>query len=319
MTQSREHVPVPRVSIVMAAFNVAPYLDEALRSVRRQTLADFEAIVVDDGSSDDTADIARRHALEDPRVRCVAGPGRGPAAARNLAIAQARGRWIAVVDADDHIDPVRLETLADYAERQDCDAVADNMAAFYEDDRSRDHRWIPEALWPAPRILTFRDLMLGGLGRPPAPELGYLKPMLKRDRLAELGEAYREHLLIGEDFDLMARWTAAGFSYHYVPQALYAYRRRTTSLSYRLTAVQVRQMLGALDTLEPAASAADRPALAARRKALVDVGRYVELVERLKRRDAKALVQALGRADSRRRLARSVVEGLARRVRRRRA
>lgn len=315
MTQPREHVPSPRVSIIMAARNVAPYLDEALHSIRGQSLKDIEALLVDDGSSDGTADIARRHASEDARLRFLKGPGRGPAAARNLAIAQARGRWIAIVDADDHIDLARLETLADYAETEGCDAVADNMAAFYEDDRSRDHPWVPEDHWPAPRPLTFQDLMMGGLGRPPAPELGYLKPILRRDRLAELGHVYREDLLIGEDFDLMARWTAAGFSYHYLPQALYAYRRRTTSLSYRLTAAQVAQMLDALGRLDPAGTA-ERVALDARRRELTQVGRYLSLVERLKRGDFAAMIGALVRADSRRRLAVSAREGLGRRMRR---
>lgn len=300
----------------MAAFNAAPYLDEALRSIRRQTLTDFETLVVDDRSTDATAEIARRHADEDDRIRCIAGPGRGPAAARNRAIAQARGRWIAVIDADDHIDNSRLETLADHAERHGWDAVADNMTAFYEDDRSRDHPWIAPDRWPEPRALTFQDLMAGGLGRPPAPELGYLKPLLARDRLAALGQGYREDLLIGEDFDLMARWTAAGFSYGYLPLALYAYRRRTTSLSYRLTAAQADQMLEALDALEPATGPGDRSALAARREELAGVARHLRLVDRLKRGDPGALIEGLGRADSRRRLARSMLEGLARRMRR---
>lgn len=318
MTQPREHVPSPRVSIIMAARNVAPYLDDALHSIRGQSLKDVEALIVDDGSSDGTADIARRHASEDGRLRCLKGPGRGPGAARNVAIAQARGRWIAIVDADDHIDLARLETLADYAETQGCDAVADNMTAFYEDDRSRDHLWIPKSHWPTPRALAFRDLMMGGLGRPPAPELGYLKPLLDRRRLAALGKAYREDLLIGEDFDLMARWTAAGFSYHYVPQALYAYRRRTTSLSYRLTAAQVAQMLEALAALEPA-EPEDRAGLDARRRELTDLERYLRLVDRLKRGDLAAAIRALVRADSRRRLTISVHEGLTRRIRRSRA
>ncbi len=299
----------------MAAFNVAPYLDETLQTIRGQSLSDFEVLIVDDRSTDGTADIARRHASEDDRLHCLVGEGRGPAAARNLAIAQARGRWIAIIDADDLIDLARLETLADYAETQGCDAVADNMTAFYEDDGSRDHLWIPKNHWPAPRSLTFRDLMMGGLGRPPAPELGYLKPLLDRRRLIGLGKAYREDLLIGEDFDLMARWTVAGFSYHYLPQALYAYRRRTTSLSYRLTAAQVAQMLGALKSLEPMESA-DRAALEDRRRELSNVGRYLRLVDRLKRGDPTAVIGTLVRADSRRRLAKSVHEGFARRMRR---
>lgn len=306
--------PDPVVTVVVAAFNVAEYVDEALFSIRRQSLEAIEVLVVDDRSTDTTRACLSRHAGEDPRVRIIDGAGRGPAAARNLAIAQARGRWVAIIDADDVIAPDRLERMMAEAEGSSADAVADNMTAFYEGDPSRDHPWIDPAVWPGSRALSFDDLMTGGLGDPPAPELGYLKPMLRRDRLARLGKPYNDTLVIGEDFDLMARWTAAGFSYRYMAEAGYRYRRRVSSLSYRLSADQIDHMIGALDRLDTSAPGFNTGSVDRRRLALGQTQRYARRVDRLKRGDVTALAAILLDSDGRRRLSVSVREGLSRRL-----
>lgn len=305
---------VPVVTVVVAAFNAAEYIDEALFSIRRQSLVATEILIVDDRSTDATRERLAHHERDDRRVRILDGAGRGPAAARNLAIAQAQGRWIAIVDADDVIAPDRLARMTEEAERRSVDAVADNMTAFYEGDPSRDHPWIDPGIWPTARPLSFGDLMIGGLGEPPAPELGYLKPILRKDRLAALEIPYRETLVIGEDFDLMARWTAAGFTYLYVPEAGYRYRRRVSSLSYRLTPEQLDHMIGALDSLDTTAPGFDGASVDRRRIALRQTQRYAALVDRLKRGDAGALVAILGDSDGRRRLAISLREGLVRRL-----
>ena len=271
-------------------------------------------VVVDDGSTDGTPDILARHIRQDRRIRDIKASGRGPAAARNLAIAQARGRWIAVVDADDFIKPDRLALMVDAGDRQGVDAVADNMVAFYDSGAPSAHAWIAPAIWSSPRLLTFEDMMKGGLGDPPKPELGYLKPLLRRDRLTLLGQPYREDLMIGEDFDLMARWTSAGLSYLYLPEAGYLYRRRASSISYRLSAVQIDQMIKALDGLDRAASRFDERSVGARKASLEAMRRYAQRVDRLKRRDLSALAPLLVDGDYRRKLAASAHEGLRRRL-----
>src|SRR5450830_1503575 len=106
----------PIVSVVMAAFNVENYLPQALKSVQQQSLQSLEIIVVDDGSTDQTKAILTDQAVQDRRIRVLSAHGAGPAGARNLAIANARGRWISIVDADDLIDPDRLERMVSIAE-----------------------------------------------------------------------------------------------------------------------------------------------------------------------------------------------------------
>ena len=98
----------PAVTVVVPAFNAETTLAETLASVRAQTFDRFEILVVNDGSTDATAVIARRAATEDPRVRVIDQANAGVASARNRAIAEARGAWIATVDADDVWHPEKL-------------------------------------------------------------------------------------------------------------------------------------------------------------------------------------------------------------------
>lgn len=97
------------VSVIVPAYNAAATLDETLRSIRSQTHREIEILVVDDGSKDATAEIARRHAEQDPRVRLIIQENAGVAAARNRGIAECKGEIIAPVDADDLWSPDKIE------------------------------------------------------------------------------------------------------------------------------------------------------------------------------------------------------------------
>ncbi len=97
---------MPKASIIVPAFNVAATLSETLQALSVQTFRDFEIIVVDDGSSDQTVAIARAH--DDPRLRLVRQTNRGLAGARNTGIAHARGTYIGFCDADDLWMPDKL-------------------------------------------------------------------------------------------------------------------------------------------------------------------------------------------------------------------
>ncbi len=97
------------VSVVIPAYNAARSIDETLTSVRGQTHAALDIIVVDDGSEDDTAEIVRRHAQQDDRVRLFVQQNGGVAAARNKGVANARAEFIAPLDADDLWAPAKIE------------------------------------------------------------------------------------------------------------------------------------------------------------------------------------------------------------------
>jgi glycosyltransferase involved in cell wall biosynthesis len=97
-----------KVSVIIPLFNKAPYIQRALDSVRAQTFVDFEVIVVDDGSTDDGGSLAT--AYSDSRIRTIAQKNAGPGAARNRGIAEARGEYLAFLDADDEWMPGFLAT-----------------------------------------------------------------------------------------------------------------------------------------------------------------------------------------------------------------
>lgn len=110
---SFETKPMPRVSVVMAVYNAAPFLEEAIVSILSQSWRDFELIVVDDASSDGSGAILDRQ--EDPRIRMIRHPiNLGASLSRNDALAAARGEYVAIMDADDVCAPTRLERQVEY-------------------------------------------------------------------------------------------------------------------------------------------------------------------------------------------------------------
>lgn len=102
----------PRVSAIIIVYNGEPFLHEAIDSIVAQTFADWELLVVDDGSTDGSAAVARRFAEADPRIRVIAHPdggNHGMSATRNLGLAKARGAFVAFLDCDDVWLPSKLD------------------------------------------------------------------------------------------------------------------------------------------------------------------------------------------------------------------
>ena len=105
----------PLVSVVVPTYNAPALLRETLDTVFAQTLADFEVVVVDDGSTDDTPDVLR--SLDDPRLRIVRQANAGIGAARNRGIDAARGRYVALLDHDDLWKPDKLAVQVEFMQR----------------------------------------------------------------------------------------------------------------------------------------------------------------------------------------------------------
>ncbi len=107
---------MPRVSVVVPAFNAAPYIGETLASVASQSLEDWELTVVDDGSTDGSADIAAEWTRRDARVKVVRQANRGVAAARNagLAASDTDSEYLLFLDADDSLEASMLEVMTRY-------------------------------------------------------------------------------------------------------------------------------------------------------------------------------------------------------------
>lgn len=111
MNEPQHKLPSPEVSVIIPAYNLEGYLDTCLQSVLAQTFGNFEAIVVDDGSTDSTPGLLARYAERDPRIVVVRTPNRGVARARETGIARARGKYISFLDGDDFWEPGILEEM----------------------------------------------------------------------------------------------------------------------------------------------------------------------------------------------------------------
>jgi succinoglycan biosynthesis protein ExoO len=290
---------MPEVSVVMANYNGRRYLEAAIKSLQVQTLGSWELILVDDASTDDSVALAEQMAQSDARIRVMRQPvNSGPAAARNRALAEARGRWIAIFDSDDIMLPARLETLRNRARSDNASIVADNQIVFSDElhtakplftrDMSTTPHWISLAEFIDSNRLYSR-----------LPDLGYLKPFIDRAMLRDSGVFYDEQLRIGEDYEFMARLLARGPKLRLEPAALYLYRKHAQSISYRIRGEDILALIEADDRLARGRRVLDAnelAALARRRQSLDAMLSYDRVVTLVKAKQyGKAAALGLGK------------------------
>jgi glycosyltransferase involved in cell wall biosynthesis len=247
--------PTATVSVIMPAYNAAEWIQESIRSLQRQTLADWECLVIDDASSDATGHLAQ--SVHDERVRVIwLETHAGLAAARNIGIRQARGRYIHMHDADDLVEPRKLENQAQFLdEHPEVDAVYGDARYFDDGDPDSlrmglmsDHDWMP-------RLSGGRDVML------PAFLQGNLFPipavLVRKSIFDKLG-LFNENLeFVGhEDYELFLRWAEADVRFRYtaLPDTRVLIRCHPASLSQN----RVRMLEGKLEVLAKVAPRLDR-------------------------------------------------------------
>jgi succinoglycan biosynthesis protein ExoO len=222
-----------RVSVLVPAYNSAATLPRAVHSVLRQDLDDLELLIVDDGSRDDASRVACELAAADPRVRVITLPcNHGKPFAMNTGIAAARGRWIAVLDADDWYAPDRLSTLIESAEHRQVDLVADNQY-LYDDGAAR----VVRTAFPAQDSGRLLDKAAFIAGSDPYSDFDYgmLKPIVRSDFIRVTGLAYHENAKLSEDFLYMLEFLAAGGRAWLTGRPMYYWRQAFGTISRRWT------------------------------------------------------------------------------------
>ncbi|WP_448203854.1 glycosyltransferase family 2 protein [Azospirillum sp. sgz302134] len=221
----------PDVSVVMGAYNCERSVARALDSVLAQSFTSFEIIVVDDASTDATADVVGRFAERDRRITLLRNDvNRGPSAARTRAIAAARGRWIALLDSDDWYDADRLGTLVTWADRTGADLLIDNLLVHDEATGGTKTAYPP---WPSSPFgpVPAKDVCAQDWPCTGTMGLGYAKPLIRRDFLLRTGLRYAADIRVGEDFDLYMRCIMQGARLFLIDEPHYHYVRRKGSLS----------------------------------------------------------------------------------------
>ncbi len=249
---------IPDASVIIAAWNAESFLEGSIETALAQTDVDVEVVIVDDESEDSTLKIARRWAAKDRRVTVLSTDrNRGPSAARNKAIAAAKGNWVAILDADDRFAPNRLCHLIACAQDKRADVVFD---LFEEVDLSGTP--IPGST--APRYTEAKHWTLSQWVEENSPASrggamgpGYFKPLIRRSFLVENGLWYREALRNSEDYLLIAEILTAGGAVWTIPEVGYFYTRHTGSISYRIKAHHLVSLLREEEAVLPP----DRPEL----------------------------------------------------------
>jgi glycosyltransferase involved in cell wall biosynthesis len=259
------------VSVVIPTYNRAHIVLNAVRSVLSQTFRDIELIVVDDGSTDDTA--ARLAAIDDPRLRCLMGRHAGVSAARNLGVSKASGDLIAFLDSDDLWHPDKLTAeVAFLARHPDVDAVFTDLEKRHGDavypsfmrETEVFSRHLGEAAYPDGLVIEPRDMWLCLLQEVP------IKPSaltLRREAFDAVG-GFDETWSSSEDWEFLLRLSRR-HRFAYLDRPLAVLYISPDSLHIldqsRGEAAMIR-----LFVRERAALAGDLPALAAVRRGLVN-------------------------------------------------
>ncbi|MBA3248445.1 MAG: glycosyltransferase [Pyrinomonadaceae bacterium] len=129
-----DHLSYPEVSVITPLYNSSRYIEGTLDALCAQTFGGWESILVDDGSTDDTAEKIKRY-LRDGRFTYIKQENGGIAAARNAGIRAARGEWICLLDHDDRWMPAKLEKQLAFADANNCDIVCTDAVVVQEHSR----------------------------------------------------------------------------------------------------------------------------------------------------------------------------------------
>lgn len=216
----------PDISIVMPAFNAGKYIEESILSVLKQTHQNWELLVVNDGSTDDTQAIAESYAAKDNRVKVINQVNSRLGAARNAAIAQAKGTWIAFLDSDDLWDATKLEKQLAFSK------IHPEVSVIYTDGWVfADHE--PEKLIEYPTV-TGKIFSSADMYRKQyvANYIPVLSVMAKRDLVNAIGKQETSKFFYGcEDWDYWLRMARAGGIFYGLADKLFYYRRHNSNMS----------------------------------------------------------------------------------------
>lgn len=223
----------PKISVITPAYNVAPYIGQCIESVQAQTLSDWEMLIVDDASTDDTAAVVQRY-LSDPRIRLLQNPQNlGPSDTRNRALDAAQGEWVAVVDADDWIAPERFEKLLHFAESHGVEMVADLQVYQTAWGSVYQVSWATYAKPPkTPRLYCLEEVIKAHSS---------FQPLLKRAFLNTQQIRYQSGIRVSEDYAFFIEVLLKGGRFALLPEPMYYYRVRPGTTVTRYDVLEERR------------------------------------------------------------------------------
>lgn len=220
----------PLISVVMPTYNREDLLPRAIESILNQTYKNFEFIIVDDGSTDNSAELIKVYQKQDPRIRFVKNDrNRGISYSRNRGMDLACGKYLAIMDSDDFSTPDRLEkSLSFFKKHPDYTAV---NSVYYEMGKEGINNWVPPKRWEI--IFNFSNYYTN-------------LALIDLDFVRKHSIRYDESLISGEDYDFWAKMFMSGGKLGMVNEPLvYLRRHRTHSRAYYENIVETRRVVSA--------------------------------------------------------------------------
>ncbi len=223
----------PLVTVFIPVYNSEKYIKEALESIIRQTYKNLEILLVDDGSSDRSAEIIK--SFRNPRIRLLKNEkNMGIPYTRNVGLREAKGKYMAIMDSDDIADPERIETQVRYLENHpDIDVCASNYIRFGERGGKK-----VRAPFTTPEALKIMLLFYNPIANPSA--------MVRLGTLKKHGLIYNEQFFVAQDYELWSRLCQVG-KITILPEFLLLYRFGHENISKKSTekkAERRRKLIG---------------------------------------------------------------------------
>lgn len=207
-----------KVSIIIPVYQVEKEIPDCIRSVLAQTLKDFECILVDDGTKDNSIRAAAEVFGDDPRFRVIHKENGGLSDARNRGIGEAQGEYVFFLDSDDEITPTLLEKAYSMAEKHDSDIVVFDMLYVWPDGKT-------DITVSAEREVSSYSNDPGIILINNSANNKLYRTSFIKDRRFPKGKWY-------EDLAVVPVWLAEANNVSYVPEPLYLYKQREGSISH---------------------------------------------------------------------------------------
>ena len=256
------------VSVIMPAYNTGKYIADSIRSVIAQTWPDWELIVVDDGSTDDTASVVHDFVKRESRVKYVFQENGRLGKARNTGIKSAQGKLIAFLDSDDLWIETKLELQIRAMREHQADLVYCNSYVFTDDNPFDETKTLQSTIGKFSGQAFFDSLVVQN-------QIPVLTVLVKKSALESAGLFEEIKCVHGcEDYDLWLRLARAGFVFYGMPAVLARYRRHAGSM----TAIQSNAVKPMLQTIQ---RHIDHTTLSAQQKQRRLTGLYRELIAAL--------------------------------------
>lgn len=214
------------VSIIMPAYNAENHIAASIHSVLKQTYAQWELIVVDDGSTDGTAAVVERFSALDARIKYIFQPNGGQASARNTGLRNSRGDLIAFLDADDLWVSEKLTLQIAKIEESGADVVFSDGFVFYDDERAAQTGFFEVAFGEHQGAAMFKLLFANN-------RIAILSVLARRNVLARVQFFDEDRRYQNcEDYELWLRLAREGAVFYGIPERLVKYRRHSMSTTY---------------------------------------------------------------------------------------